>query len=643
MRRVLCLSLCLGVLGIGGTARAADDEFEAIKKQYLREVRDPSMEVRTGAHVTFAATGDVAALDELRRQYGRVDKPEAQQQYLIASIASTYLRQDEHRPAYAEWRRRRDKARDAWLWFQALRVEAERGDPETVVKVALSSTRNCFLRAAALEALAAAGDPAALDAAAGVFAKLPPEPVARAVLVESIAAVLFAHRDRRGEVGCRTVLTKLIRQLDKKATSARTKLVLARRLRAIFGIDEMYLEARPWLDHLLGKAEKVDWGRYARPEKNTFFGLEATGIRIAYVIDMSTSMLDRVTVRELDDLKKIRRPRNVTREAKRAKDESSPPDRIDWKNVETRFDAARACLRFSLQGLRPDQFFTVLGFATKSGFIPPCTGMMRASPKNVRAMVKALDRCAAGSLFGGSTNLHGGIHRAFKTIAGGMLGEYEYVEPVGIKEGCDTVFLLSDGSPCWDDWATSVAGLGGVAFGVTDPGTVAFGNYSTAHQIVDDVRRLNLFRKAEIHCVGLGDGPVALLGAIAEAGMGRSRVVGGDALSAKDLTETLRPGKQTAEAKALDTLRDDADPVQRDKAAARLAARGSIDAVPALIDALDDEAPRVRKAAYVALKTITGQDIPYRRDMDYDQRMKAQQTWRAWYALNEKKLREQRK
>ncbi len=637
MRAALCLLLCLGVLL--PSARAADDDtFDELKKRYLRELRDPALEVRTGAHVTFATTGRLEALREMARQYGRVDDPEAQQQYLIASIATTYLRQNEHREGYAAWRKRRDKARDAWLWYRALRVEASRGDPKVVVRVAATLTLSPFLRAAALEALADEEEPAAVDAAAQVFARLPSEPGARAVLIESIAEVLLAQRAQRADPKCRAVLLKLIRQLDKKATSERTKLVIARRLRVIFDTEEMYLEARPWLDHLLGKVEKVDWGRYAPPQKNTFFGLEATGVRIAYVIDMSASMLDRVTVRELDDLKTIRRPRNVTKTAKRSPGERPPPNRIDWEGVETRFDAARACLKFSLQGLRPDQYFAVIGFADRAGFIPPCTGMLRASPKNVNGMVKALDKTTAGSrkLFGSSTNLHGGMHRAFKAIGGGMLGEYEYVHPVGIKEGCDTVFLLSDGAPCWDDWATGVAG---VAFGVSNPDAVAFGNYSTGHQIVDDLQRLNLFRKAEVHCVGLGSGPVALLEAIAEAGMGRSRVVGGKAISAKDMEETLRPQNKTGEAKELDVLQNDADPVSRGKAATALARRKSVNAVPFLIDALDDEAPRVRKAAHKALQDITGHDVTYSHDMDYDHRKSVQKAWRAWFEANEARLR----
>ncbi|MCF6227740.1 MAG: hypothetical protein L3J82_03605, partial [Planctomycetes bacterium] len=44
----------------------------------------------------------------------------------------------------------------------------------------------------------------------------------------------------------------------------------------------------------------------------------------------------------------------------------------------------------------------------------------------------------------------------------------------------------------------------------------------------DDVRRLNLFRKCEIHCIGIGNVSFSLLQAIAQAGNGVVKMVGAE-------------------------------------------------------------------------------------------------------------------
>ena len=50
--------------------------------------------------------------------------------------------------------------------------------------------------------------------------------------------------------------------------------------------------------------------------------------------------------------------------------------------------------------------------------------------------------------------------------------------------------------------------------------------YRWGVNLLRDLRRLNLFRKVEIHCLGTGEADRALLDSIAEVGLGRVRVVG---------------------------------------------------------------------------------------------------------------------
>ena len=102
----------------------------------------------------------------------------------------------------------------------------------------------------------------------------------------------------------------------------------------------------------------------------------------------------------------------------------------------------------------------------------------------------------------------------------------------------DTIFLLSDGAPSWDDFDEVDARDPEDQAG--DPethqkyqnvdrlrfqGPYAHPPYS---HLVDDIERMNLFRKAEIHCVGIGEANQDLLDAIAKIGGGKSIRIQGE-------------------------------------------------------------------------------------------------------------------
>ena len=52
------------------------------------------------------------------------------------------------------------------------------------------------------------------------------------------------------------------------------------------------------------------------------------------------------------------------------------------------------------------------------------------------------------------------------------------------------------------------------------------GPYRMWDNLLDDVHRLNLFRKAEIHCIGIGEAQISSLRRIAKLGMGKVHSVG---------------------------------------------------------------------------------------------------------------------
>ena len=78
-------------------------------------------------------------------------------------------------------------------------------------------------------------------------------------------------------------------------------------------------------------------------------------------------------------------------------------------------------------------------------------------------------------------------------------------------------------------------------------------------------------------------------------------------------------------------LLKDGDIFVRMAVARLLGELGSHTAIPALIDALEDEEVSVRESALVSLRTLSGQSFPFdpkARDGDRSKRVKA---WRDWW------------
>jgi len=102
--------------------------------------------------------------------------------------------------------------------------------------------------------------------------------------------------------------------------------------------------------------------------------------------------------------------------------------------------------------------------------------------------------------------------------------------------------------------------------------------------------------------------------------------------------QSLGGTKDPAAAAHLVPMLRDTDIFVRMAASRHLGDLGSVEAIPALIDALEDEEASVREAALVALRGLSGQSIPFdplARDGDRGKRVKA---WREWWAGASKDL-----
>jgi hypothetical protein len=131
----------------------------------------------------------------------------------------------------------------------------------------------------------------------------------------------------------------------------------------------------------------------------------------------------------------------------------------------------------------------------------------------------------------GDTNVHGAFRKAYKLKENGLTGPNEHVKEDAFLQGCDTIFLLSDGDPSLSDWVILDKRDEDDHVGDPETGTPLtptpelwqHGPYSQEEWILDDLHRMNLLRRVEIHAVGIGEASNGLLHQIVNIGGGRVR------------------------------------------------------------------------------------------------------------------------
>jgi hypothetical protein len=502
----------------------SQETFEAVEKQFKGERDRPALLKRFLAFQRLAKTSDQRALQILAQCYAKPRPPEEQERFLIAWLAGDSFRDTD---AFLAWSDRHTRTADAWLRYQALRA----APVKRLRSCALDQKAKPLFRAAALEAAGASKDRAALAIVPPVLANLPKQAPARALLIESCAAVLRGHRAAKGSPEFRAAAEPLIALLAKKApTSERTRLTIARQLAVVFGSKRVTTRMGYWRQ-LLGYEEvKDDKGpTQALPH---FFGVEASGTRIAYVIDLSDSMLKPLTKKERED---IMRP--VTGKA------AHPDADLPWAKIRNRFDLARAVLERSLKSLDKNMQFTIVGLGKKAEFFAATKGLVKASRSRVAKAIRELNDIEPGpktakrphGTLRGETNIHGALMLAFRARKKGMEESNEHVAAKLFADGCDTIFLLSDGAPTDDNFGHVDAFEGGKVAVDAEAGKTELSNrksaffrgpYRIPRYLLRDLERMNLFRKVELHCIALGEADMELLDGIARIGCGKVRKIG---------------------------------------------------------------------------------------------------------------------
>ena len=228
--------------------------------------------------------------------------PKDHERYLIAAALGQHFTEASHVEALEKLRRAHRKDEQAWLWFTP-RVPrpAERGRRGTArddpgrEDEAPSCARRC----------SSAWPPSGASRRYRSSRRpgpdsLPRKGVARTLLLESAASVLLALRDVPDVPGYAEAARAVVDLLALDDVSERSKLVIARHLARTFRLDRVTTDHAFWR-RMLASLEPVASGGETVAGRPRFFGLEAAGSRVVYVIDLSDSMLDPLTEREKRD------------------------------------------------------------------------------------------------------------------------------------------------------------------------------------------------------------------------------------------------------------------------------------------------------------------------------------------------------
>jgi len=495
----------------------------------------------------LAETRDPAALTQLERDYAKSrDYPEYAR-YTIAHLLRQHYRGEEWLPRLAKLREKHDKPVDTWLWVTTLANELEHDKEDQVVAVA-QSAKQAHLRAAAITALGMSSRAGLKRAIVPNCIEFPRKEADRMVLLGAMTGALHRNKGRVNDDDYREGLKAYISLLDKKVKLPHlAKVQMARHLQDILNGPAKFTDPEPWLALLdRGEVKKPkDYGTSAKPR---FFGIETEGERFCYVLDMSDSMLKEISP-DARPKGPITGPKKKKSKKSMVLDESDLP----WHTIRTRWDLAREQLRISLSRLGKDKYFSIVWFGTDAGTLSSTKGLVKASKANIKKAMAELDSIQAEFKDGkdrlrGETSLHYGLSVAYALAKKGPEDEPTYVGAKPLVEGCDTIFLLSDGIPNWDGFDIQDKDYGegrvmkdveaGVEANRTPrinyPGPYsAFPNVQgrpSAGQLdcwlLRDVKRMNAFRRIRLHCVGLGEANEALLDSLADIGNGEVFIVG---------------------------------------------------------------------------------------------------------------------
>lgn len=526
--------------GLAGSALAQlappAKDYAAALARYQQCIGRLPFLYHTEGREQLAMTRNAEALRLLIDDYDRKGAYPEYTRYTVASLLGRYFARAEFLPALDALRLANDKPIDTWLWVQVLTVMTDYGGGDEVLRIA-QQDKAVLHRAAAILALGRSRRGDCEAAIRSNCVEFPKDAADRYAILGALSAAVDANRRRVNDDRFREALTAYISLLaDDVDLPEPARLQIARHLQAALKGPALFVNQEPWLNLLKGGDIKtVSDARTVSSQR--FFGVESEGERICYVVDMSDSMCKEIAP-------EVRPHGPITGPKKKPKGALPDESDLPWHKIRTRFDLAREHLRISLQRLSKDKHFCVVWFGDEAATLQACQGMLPATKANVTRVLKELDEIKVGeadtdkALDGklkGRTNMHAGLRLAFSLAGKGTVGEPAYVDPKALTEGCDTIFLLSDGAPSIDEFEITDRdyGEGNVVvdqeYNVAAPRAPQInypGPFVNVDWLVDDVTRMNLLRRVRVHCIAIGEANQRLLRRLADACYGQTFVVG---------------------------------------------------------------------------------------------------------------------
>lgn len=510
---------------------AGQNEFRKAHRYYKKCMERPPMLCKTRGRERLAETGDRRAAEILAASYKGLEAPKDRNRAIVVSLLDRHFPPAESVARFQKLMKGNQGRKHAWLWFKGLQLEADQNGIEAVM-AAYKKQRDPFVKYAALQAMFDA-EYKDLKAVRTLLAKPPTDPMERYLMMGAVMEGMHFYQGKLGTEDYDSTLELAINQFDDKKTSRSCKIMMSRYLGKIFNFESHSLSAKSWLRQLkAGRSKTSEDDQYG----TSFFDIKAHGDRIAFVIDLSDSMLT-----PLPD--KVRKRGGVTGVSSKKKDNDpfESEYQIPWHKIHNRLDLARENIKLSLYRLKKDKHFAVIGFGERAQLISGCSGMIPATRKNIKRVIRALDSLKPGmkrsdrpyGTLWGSTNLHGGLQRAFGVKKKGIVTESEFTDKKALLQGAETIFVLSDGNPTWADYDLVAPDYKEDQAGDPESSTPMAraadmhypGPYRNWERLLEDAKRMNLFRKVEIHCIGIGtDVRERELKRLATLGLGKTKI-----------------------------------------------------------------------------------------------------------------------
>lgn len=534
---LLAVTSALAALTADATAQTGSSNYDQALARYKELiVRKPFRHHFEGREM-LAKTNKQEALAILIEDWKKPQGFKDQARYHIASLFAANFDDEDSAHILRQLRLANPKPPDIWLWVNSLRIETNRIGADETMKF-VTGDKSIHHQAAALVALSLQGKDEVWDAIYHVCTNFPTKEADRYLLLGAMSGAVMKNKSRVRSERARAGMTAYISLLAEAVKLEHTaKVQMARHLQIALNGPGLLIQPEPWLLLLAQDAPKKPSGGGNTVTAPRFFGIETEGERFCYVVDLSDSMLQ-----EISPSVKPKGP--VTGPKKKPKGELLDENDLPWHAIVTRFDLAREHLKLSLMRLPDDKYFSIVWFGDQSGTLPSCPGLIKATKSNVAKVCKDLDAIEVGpknppakpyGVLRGDTNMQSGLRRAFALSGKGFVETDAFIDPGPLTEGCDTIFLLSDGSPSADDFITvdKDYGEGNVvmdresgAAAARTPQLYYTGPYVDPANLVPEVERMNTFRRVRIHGIGIGEADENLLRRLADIGNGQVYMVG---------------------------------------------------------------------------------------------------------------------